>query len=42
MEALLIIVGIGILALSIPLIRVRVNFVFRIHPPMTNYERHDS
>jgi hypothetical protein len=42
MEALLIIVGIGILALSIPLMRVLVNFVLRTHPPMTNYERHDS
>lgn len=42
MEALLIIAGIGVLALSIPLMRVLVNFVLRTHTPMTNYTEDDS
>jgi hypothetical protein len=42
METLLILAGIGVLALSIPLMRVLVNFVLRTHPPTTNYTGHDS
>ena len=41
MEALLIVLGIGVLALSIPLMRVVMNFVLRTRPT-TNYTGHDS
>ena len=41
MEALLILAGIGVLALSIPLMRVLLNSILRTRPT-TNYTGHDS
>jgi hypothetical protein len=42
MEALLIVAGIGVLALSIPLMRALVNLVLRTHTPTTNYTDDDA
>ena len=41
MEALLIVGGIGVLALGIPLIRVLVHFILRTRPSTTTYTGYD-
>jgi len=42
MEALLVVAGVGALALSIPLMRVAMNLILRTYPSTTNYTSHDS